>query len=159
MAAGEPLVELETDKVDVEVAAPKNGVLAEDRARGRGGREDRRRARHDRREEHCPLLQITEKKRVNEPTEKTRCLRVSSGHAVGAQGGARTEGGPGDVKPEGPRVTKADVERTRCERSDSGGHEVSGSRGWPNPPVAGNPPTPQNPPIPSVPESRIFRSL
>jgi 2-oxoglutarate dehydrogenase E2 component (dihydrolipoamide succinyltransferase) len=27
VAAGEPLVELETDKVDVEVAAPKNGVL------------------------------------------------------------------------------------------------------------------------------------
>ena len=27
VTAGEPLVELETDKVDVEVAAPKNGVL------------------------------------------------------------------------------------------------------------------------------------
>ena len=28
VAAGEPLVELETDKIDVEVAAPKAGVLA-----------------------------------------------------------------------------------------------------------------------------------
>ena len=47
VAAGEPLVELETDKVDVEVAAPKAGVLQTIAHGGRRGREDRRRPGDD----------------------------------------------------------------------------------------------------------------
>ncbi len=45
VAAGEALVELETDKVDVEVAAPKAGVLKTIAHGGRGGCEDWRRPR------------------------------------------------------------------------------------------------------------------
>ena len=50
VAAGEALVELETDKVDVEVAAPKAGVLKTIAHGGRGGRKDRRRPGYNRRE-------------------------------------------------------------------------------------------------------------
>ena len=45
--AGEAVVELETDKIDVEVPAPKKGVLRSIAHAVRGGREDRRCARHD----------------------------------------------------------------------------------------------------------------
>ena len=45
---GEPLVELETDKIDLEVSAPQAGVLAQIDAPGRRGREGRRSARRHR---------------------------------------------------------------------------------------------------------------
>ena len=49
VAAGDPLVELETDKIDLEVAAPQAGVLDAHRAPRRRGREGRRSARRHRR--------------------------------------------------------------------------------------------------------------
>ena len=48
MAAGEPVVELETEKIDLEVGAEHAGVLTEDRAPGGRGREGRRGARRGR---------------------------------------------------------------------------------------------------------------
>ena len=41
VAAGDPLVELETDKIDLEVAAPQAGVLGAHRPQGRRRREGR----------------------------------------------------------------------------------------------------------------------
>ena len=47
VAVDEPLVELETDKVTIEVPAPAAGVLAGDRRQGRRDRRGRRAARRD----------------------------------------------------------------------------------------------------------------
>ena len=49
VAVGDPLVELETDKIDLEVAAPQAGVLSRIDARRRRRREGRRGARRHRR--------------------------------------------------------------------------------------------------------------
>ena len=48
VVAGDPLVELETEKIDLEVSADRAGVLAEHQAPGRRGREGRRSARRPR---------------------------------------------------------------------------------------------------------------
>ena len=45
VAMGEPLVELETEKIDLEVSADRPGVLDVDQASGRRRREGRRSAR------------------------------------------------------------------------------------------------------------------
>ena len=53
VAADEPLVELETDKVTVEVPSPAAGVLVRDRGQGRRDGRRRRVARRDRRRRRC----------------------------------------------------------------------------------------------------------
>ena len=48
VAVGDPLVELETDKIDLEVSAPQGGVLEAHRSQGRRGRQGWRGARRHR---------------------------------------------------------------------------------------------------------------
>jgi 2-oxoglutarate dehydrogenase E2 component (dihydrolipoamide succinyltransferase) len=117
VTAGEPLVELETDKVDVEVAAPKNGVLQS--IAHRDGEDVR----------IGDVLGTIEA--AGTPAAPGTAAAPGASGTPGTTG--RTEPTPGspaaatpsarklareksvalaDVKPDGPRVTKADVERS-----------------------------------------------
>jgi len=114
--AGEPLVELETDKVDVEVAAPKSGVL---RTIAHGDGADVKIG--------DVLGAMDEGAAAEAPAPAASAASGSKGAQKAAGGGsasgaaatpsarklAREQDVALDaVRPEGPRVTKADVERT-----------------------------------------------
>ena len=172
VAAGEPLVELETDKVDVEVAAPKNGVLQKI-AHGDGadvkigdvlGTIDEKGT--------AGKNEITEKSREgtgkneatgkSEATEKSReSTETNASSAAPATPSARKLAREqkvdlSGVKADGPRVTKADVERSVAKGPTQ---EATKSQS-PAPAVAKSPipesPTPRiptSPPTPRIPES------
>ena len=119
--AGEPLVELETDKVDVEVAAPKAGVLQRiaygDGADVKIGE----------------VLGVIEQGSVTTGDDRSRLVTTGTGNELtpandskkepattqsgvpstpSARRAARDADVPlASVKPSGPRVTKADVDR------------------------------------------------
>lgn len=107
VAAGEPLVELETDKVDVEVAAPKAGVL-KSIAHGDGadvkigdvlGIIDT----DARAEAKSPKPEVKSEVR----TQKPEMPATPSARRL-----AREQNVPlGNVTPSGPRVTRADVQK------------------------------------------------
>jgi 2-oxoglutarate dehydrogenase E2 component (dihydrolipoamide succinyltransferase) len=142
VTAGEPLVELETDKVDVEVAAPKNGVLQKI-AHGDGADV-----------KIGDVLGMIEEGAAattgTTGTTGTAAKSAASGPAAAvAPAGGKNAATPSArklareqqvdldvVKADGPRVTKADVERT-----------VSTAKAAPAPPKASAKPTP----VPAVP--------
>src|SRR5512134_6310 len=114
VSAGEPLVELETDKVDVEVAAPKNGVLQT--IAHRDGAD----------------VKIGDVLGTIEPGAPAASGTPAASGAPGTDGTARPSGAAAAtpsarklareqdvrldaVKPEGPRVTKSDVERSMAK--------------------------------------------
>jgi 2-oxoglutarate dehydrogenase E2 component (dihydrolipoamide succinyltransferase) len=121
VAAGEPLVELETDKVDVEVAAPKAGVLQRI-AHGDGADV-----------KIGDVLGEIETSGPAGPTGPTGAAGPTG--PAGPSGSGSTAGSRADVpstpsarkaareadvplskvQPSGPRVTKADVERTATQ--------------------------------------------
>jgi 2-oxoglutarate dehydrogenase E2 component (dihydrolipoamide succinyltransferase) len=109
VAAGEPLVELETDKVDVEVAAPKNGVLQKI-AHGDGADVKIGDVLGTIDEKGTAAAEATEKKTTREGTEKSTgsAPATPSARKMAREQKVDLSG----VKTEGPRVTKADVERT-----------------------------------------------
>jgi 2-oxoglutarate dehydrogenase E2 component (dihydrolipoamide succinyltransferase) len=131
VAAGEPVVELETDKVDVEVAAPRAGVIATI-AHGDGADVkigDVLGTIGESAEQGSPGVKGTggpgEKstgspgqKGTGSPSEERSPAPVSAGSpAVAATPSARKTAREKDVelaavKVDGPRVTKADVERS-----------------------------------------------
>jgi 2-oxoglutarate dehydrogenase E2 component (dihydrolipoamide succinyltransferase) len=118
VAAGEPLVELETDKVDVEVAAPKAGVLQRI-AHGDGA--------------DVKIGDVLGEIETSGPTGPTGAAGPTG--PAGPSGSGSTAGSRADVpstpsarkaareadvplskvQPSGPRVTKADVERTATQ--------------------------------------------
>jgi len=113
VTVGEPLVELETDKVDVEVAAPQNGVL-ERIAHAQGA------------DVKIGEVLGTIAEGAGRPAASTSgsaaaarapTATVTNGSGVAATPSARRAAREQDVdlatvKPEGPRVTKADIEKS-----------------------------------------------
>ena len=153
VSAGEPLVELETDKVDVEVAAPKSGVL-QSIAHGDGA--DVRIG---------DVLGTIEAGTAASPNAVATTAPASS--ATPAPALSATTAPPSaatpsarklareknvelaDVKPAGPRVTKADVERSVAT-------PTAAARPGPSAPAR-----PQSPPRPATddrPEERVRMS-
>jgi 2-oxoglutarate dehydrogenase E2 component (dihydrolipoamide succinyltransferase) len=121
VAAGEPLVELETDKIDVEVAAPKNGVL-QTIAHGDGADvkigdvlgtiDETGKAESTQKGQ----TEGTEKSKA-EGTEKSPVASNGKAGSAAATPSARKLAREqkvdlNDVKAAGPRVTKNDVERS-----------------------------------------------
>jgi 2-oxoglutarate dehydrogenase E2 component (dihydrolipoamide succinyltransferase) len=115
VAAGEPLVELETDKVDVEVAAPKAGVLQRI-AHGDGA--------------DVKIGDVLGEIETSGPTGPTGPTGPAGPSGSGSTAGSRADvpSTPSarkaareadvplsKVQPSGPRVTKADVERTATQ--------------------------------------------
>ncbi len=118
VSAGEPLVELETDKIDVEVAAPRAGALArivhqagadvkigevlgtiDDSAGGAAGAAEPNTAnRAPRTDDHEPRTEHREPRTAATPSAR----RLAREQDVPLE----------SVKPDGPRVTKDDVERS-----------------------------------------------
>ena len=114
VAAGEPVVELETDKVDVEVAAPRAGVIASI-AHGDGADV-----------KIGDVLGTIDGgpgvKSAGGPGASTSPGTKSAGSPVAATPSARKSARENDVelssvKADGPRVTKADVERAAAPPS------------------------------------------
>jgi 2-oxoglutarate dehydrogenase E2 component (dihydrolipoamide succinyltransferase) len=120
VAVGEPLVELETDKVDVEVNAPQNGVL---RSIAHAAGADVKIG--------DVLGTIAEGSSQPATSTPDPSAAAAPGARVAAQPAARTTNGRGvaatpsarkaareqdvelaSVKADGPRVTKADIEKT-----------------------------------------------
>ena len=121
--AGEPLVELETDKVDVEVAAPKAGILQKI-AHGDGadvkigdvlGEIDTTQVTTGddglRRVTTGPRSELT-------PPANTQKAPAATPSTPSARKAAREADVPlSSIQPSGPRVTKADVERAAHQSS------------------------------------------
>ena len=137
VSAGEALVELETDKVDVEVAAPKAGVL-KTIAHGNGadvkigqvigtidtapspsatatqGRQDPPSATATQAHQDSPSAPAGQGRQDPPPATKAPAAPATPS----ARRLAREKDVPlADVKPSGPRVTKADVEQTEAPSS------------------------------------------
>jgi len=128
--AGEPLVELETDKVDVEVAAPKAGVLQriahgdgadvkigdvlgeiEPGATGTPGTSGTSGPTNEASPVNDSQKEPQKEPAVTQPNE-TAAKQPSVPSTPSARKAARDADVPlSSVKPSGPRVTKADVER------------------------------------------------
>jgi 2-oxoglutarate dehydrogenase E2 component (dihydrolipoamide succinyltransferase) len=128
--AGEPLVELETDKVDVEVAAPKAGVLRKI-AHGDGadvkigdvlgeiepgqvttGDDGSRQVTTGTSGTSGTSGERSETSPANVPQKEPAAAQSSVPSTPSARKAARESDVPlASVKPSGPRVTKADVER------------------------------------------------
>ena len=131
VAAGEPLVELETDKVDVEVAAPKAGVLETiahgdgadvkigdvlgtiDEGRGDDGYDGSRQVTTGPSDGHAQAD-------VRTRARQRRTVAASPATPSARKLAREQNVDAGDVKPSGPRVTKADVERVRRSRRHAG---------------------------------------
>jgi len=114
--AGEPLVELETDKVDVEVAAPKNGVLRTI-AHGDGADVKIGDVLGAMEEGAAPAEEATPPQPGGAPAKGARAASAGASRGAAATPSARRLAREQDVAidaltPEGPRVTKADVERS-----------------------------------------------
>jgi 2-oxoglutarate dehydrogenase E2 component (dihydrolipoamide succinyltransferase) len=108
VAAGEALVELETDKVDVEVAAPKGGVL--EKISHNAGADVKI-------GEVLGTIAEGATPTVTSSTAASAAGAKANGSAVAATPSARKAAREqnvelGSVKTEGPRVTKADVEKS-----------------------------------------------
>jgi 2-oxoglutarate dehydrogenase E2 component (dihydrolipoamide succinyltransferase) len=109
VTVGEPLVELETDKVDVEVSAPKSGVLSEI-AHAEGA------------DVKIGDTLGTIEEGTGDSKSRGPEVPKSRGPEVPATPSARREAREKDVplaavKPEGPRVTRDDVRRTSEPRN------------------------------------------
>jgi len=134
VAAGEPLVELETDKVDVEVAAPKSGVLQSiahaDGADVKIGdvlgvietdastKSEVRSQKSEVKAEGASKLEVSKAEVGSQKTDVTpgkpevRSQRPEISATPSARRLAREQGVPlGNVMPSGPRVTRSDVAR------------------------------------------------
>ena len=160
VSAGEPLVELETDKVDVEVAAPKNGVL-QSIAHGDGADV-----------KIGDVLGTIEAGTPASPATSDAAATAGPASAATPSPAAPPPAAPSaatpsarklareknvelaDVKPAGPRVTKADVERSVATPT-AAARPAPAAR--PQSPAA----RPQSPPRPSTddrPEERVRMS-
>ena len=109
VAVGEPLVELETDKVDVEVAAPHNGVL-EKIAHAAGADVKIGEVLGTVKEGAAPAV-------APKAAPAAPAGAVANGSGVAATPSARKAAREqnvelASVKAEGPRVTKADIEKS-----------------------------------------------
>ena len=111
VAAGEALVELETDKVDVEVSAPKSGVLKT--IAHRDGADVKIGETLGTIEEGtAAATELTDKSGNSGVPTEARAARVEPPATPSARKAARQNDVPlSSVAPTGPRVTKADVER------------------------------------------------
>jgi 2-oxoglutarate dehydrogenase E2 component (dihydrolipoamide succinyltransferase) len=108
VAAGEALVELETDKVDVEVSAPKSGVL-ERISHNAGADVKIGEVLGSIAEGAAPAVKAAPAAAAAET--KTNAADVAA--TPSARKAAREQNVElGSIKSEGPRVTKADVEKT-----------------------------------------------
>ena len=142
--AGEPLVELETDKIDLEVPAPKKGVLQS--IAQRDGADVK----------IGDVLGIIDEKPGTSGTPGAPGTRAkaeaatANGKDAAATPSARKlareqDLAIADVKPSGPRVTKADVERHE--------NQASGPR-----PLASEKPAPSSPKPQASEEPRLQKS-
>ena len=112
VAVGEPLVELETDKVDVEVAAPQNGIL-ERIAHPAGTDVKIGEVLGTVKEGAAPAAKSAAPSAApaDAPAPKTNGSGVAA--TPSARRAAREQDVElGSVKAEGPRVTKADIEKS-----------------------------------------------
>jgi len=128
VAAGEPLVELETDKIDVEVAAPRAGVLARI-AHGEGA--DVKIGEVLGAIEEGPKVPGSEGPKV--PGSKGAKVPGSEGAAAATPSArrlAREQDVPLEsIRPTGPRVTKADIERAIGSPGATGSTSAPGASG------------------------------
>jgi 2-oxoglutarate dehydrogenase E2 component (dihydrolipoamide succinyltransferase) len=166
VAAGEALVELETDKVDVEVPAPKAGVLksiahrdgADVRIGDVLGTIDESAAR---------TSEATGKTEATAKTEATGKTEATEKKPNGGDGAptpatpsarklAREKEVPiADVKSQGPRVTRADVEKSSATRPAAAAKQAPAPSVQSPRPSA---PLPPSPPRPQRSEERVQRS-
>ena len=116
VAAGEPLVELETDKIDVEVSAPKAGVL--ERIAHRDG-DDVRIGEVIGTIKEGPAGSIAPTGPAG-PTAPAKSTASSSATPSARKLAREQNVELGAVKSDGPRVTRDDVEKAASKPSEVG---------------------------------------